>query len=118
MDISFESVNKTEDSIDKIMSPIKDLSATERIKARGERFGVNTSDDAKRAMRTEKFGSSSPAKSPGGDLEKMKQRGERFGENVSKKLVTMSDKEKQQSRKNRFSSGETPSVTKKTRLST
>ena len=98
------------------MSPLKDLSATERIKARGERFGINTSDDAKRAMRIEKFGS--PSKPVGGDLEKMKQRGERFGENVSKKFTTMSDKEKQQTRKARFSSSSTPTDTKKMRLST
>lgn len=121
MDISFENTpaNKTDDSL-KVTSPVKDLSVTERIKARGERFGVNTSDEAKRVMRSEKFGSSSssPVKSIGGDLEKMKQRGERFGENVSKKFTTMSDKEKQQSRKTRFSSSSTPADTKKIRLST
>ena len=75
-------------------------------------------------MRLEKFSASSgsPAKISfgSGDLEKMKQRGERFGENVSKKFVKLSDKERQDLRKTRFTSGAdtVPSTNKKLRLST
>ena len=95
------------------------LSQEEKVKARGQKFGSNTSDDAKKAMRLEKFSSDSPVKTVGGDLEKMKQRGERFGENVSKKFQKMSDKERQQSRKDRFSAESSPTEkTKKIRLST
>ncbi|KAI6649101.1 SAP domain-containing ribonucleoprotein [Oopsacas minuta] len=121
-DISFEdtSTAKLDDTTPTPLSPTKDLSLNERIKARGERFGTQTSDEAKKAMRLEKYGDT-PAKTvAGGDLEKMKQRGERFGENVSKKLVSMSDKERQEMRKNRFASDSSAGenkLTKKIRLS-
>ena len=106
----------------KDFSPSKDisrLSQEDRIKARGDKFGGNTSDVAKKAMRLEKFASDSPIKSPGGDLDKMKQRGERFGENVSKKFLKMTDKERQETRKSRFSNESTPNEKyKKIRIST
>ena len=96
------------------------LSQEERIKARGQKFGAQSSDEAKKVMRLEKFGADSPIKPVGGDLEKMKQRGERFGENVSKKFLKMTDKDRQQLRKNRFSVESSPNEkpNKKIRLST
>ncbi|XP_066302996.1 SAP domain-containing ribonucleoprotein-like isoform X6 [Branchiostoma lanceolatum] len=108
--------------------PVKPpMSEAERLELRAKKFGGHSSEDAKKAARAARFGTSvsgptntaAPAKgattlSPLGDnsaisteetgpeMEKLKKRAERFGMNVSTAVQSEEEKEKLLKRKQRF----------------
>eukprot|EP00088_Acartia_fossae_P036991 TRINITY_DN38181_c0_g1_i1.p1 TRINITY_DN38181_c0_g1~~TRINITY_DN38181_c0_g1_i1.p1 ORF type:complete len:193 (+),score=75.35 TRINITY_DN38181_c0_g1_i1:80-658(+) len=95
-------------------SPVKIVSKPaedpeEKIKARAERFGGFQSDDAKKAARAARFGSSAGGGgstkiggAPAADMDTLKKRAERFGTSTSNTLKKMEVDEAIKRRQERF----------------
>ncbi|XP_003383137.1 PREDICTED: SAP domain-containing ribonucleoprotein-like [Amphimedon queenslandica] len=83
------------------------LSDNDRLKKRGERFGVTDNAMAKKLKRAERFGTvlgkRGGAQLPAEDVEKMKKRAQRFGSAGGSPIINqLEDNEKKKSRAARF----------------
>ncbi|XP_053564103.1 SAP domain-containing ribonucleoprotein isoform X1 [Bombina bombina] len=103
-----ENPSETE-SEKKLVKITSEVSVTDRLQKRAERFNVPTSLDSKKAARAARFGiTSADPKGQSSDpkstvnLDKLKERGQRFGLSVSPLSRKTEDDEKLKKRKERF----------------
>ncbi|KAL8567738.1 hypothetical protein ACOMHN_009046 [Nucella lapillus] len=108
--VVFSHSPRDSEEIKKVLPP-KDLSETDKLKARAEKFGA-VSETAKKEKRAERFGIQASSAVTTGSIgtsdtdaahvEKLKKRAERFGEVVSDKLKKVYEDEKKRKRLERF----------------
>ncbi|KAK9743844.1 SAP domain [Popillia japonica] len=102
--------NSTDDSIEKDkvdekkVVKLSELSAKDRLEMRAKKFGVPLTVDAKRAVRAERFGTSSSKSISNNStsVDVLKQRAERFGINVSSVVTKLDNDERIKRRQERF----------------
>ncbi|KAI4462869.1 sap domain-containing ribonucleoprotein [Holotrichia oblita] len=100
---STDSIEK--DKVDeKKVVKLSELSAKDRLEMRAKKFGVPLTIDARRAVRAERFGTSSNKSllNNSASADVLKQRAERFGINVSSVITNLDNDERIKRRQERF----------------
>lgn len=115
------SSSDADDSNEKRVIKLTEMSMKERLELRAKKFGASASSDALKQARAERFGVSATTSTsatdnnskaaPSVSVDILKKRAERFGGSVSKVMSNIENKEKMLKRQERFGSG--PEAVKK-----